>query len=395
MQIAVISSGHIPSPWAHSINTVKMADAFTKIGHLTRILTVERFAEKNFKKKITDVNSFYGIDKRIKIDFFQDHSVFYYAELRYLRSFLLLLCHLTNNKIRSFDDPERQISDSCAKFKIDLAFCRTYRAAYYNVTKSIPTIVESHTPHTHHPDLAKTLSLGRHPAFKGLVTISPVLKNKFVEAGFPEEKILVLDGAVDLDSFEGISKESARAKVGLSMESTIVLYSGHLYQGRGIDTILEAALLVPDKLFILVGGFPADVARWQRFAEDIGASNVRFTGFVHNSLIPFYLCAADMLLMPYTRDTSTHQWMSPVKLFEYMASGRPIIASDLDAIRAKLSHMNTAVLVPEKNAMELSRAVRLLTKDTVLARRLANNVKQEAGKYSFKRRAETIIKEVL
>jgi len=69
IKIAVISSGHIPSQWAHSINTMKMANAFSKLGHNVEVLTVERYLERKNKQRIKDIYKFYGISKNINFIF--------------------------------------------------------------------------------------------------------------------------------------------------------------------------------------------------------------------------------------------------------------------------------------------------------------------------------------
>jgi len=198
--------------------------------------------------------------------------------------------------------------------------------------------MESHTPNIKHPDLQRVIKLSHSKYFKGLVTISDILKQNFMKAGIPKDKILVLQDGVDIESFQNIEKTEARANLGLPQDKSIIMYCGHLYKGRGIEYILDAAKILKDVMFIIVGGFPSDVSYWKKYANDMGLVNVVFTGFVENGMVPTYLKAADVLLMPYTRDMPTYKWMSSLKLFEYMAAGRPIIATDLVAIKERIEN---------------------------------------------------------
>ncbi|MCD4770686.1 MAG: glycosyltransferase family 4 protein, partial [Bacteroidales bacterium] len=119
------------------------------------------------------------------------------------------------------------------------------------------------------------------------------------------------------------------------------------------------------------------------------------TGFIENKMVPTYLKAADVLLMPYTRDTPTYRWMSPLKLFEYMAAGKPIIATDLVAIKSKIKDMETGILIREKSGEEIADAIMLIMDNKALADKLSRNVEREAEKYSLRKRVETILKEFI
>ena len=85
MKIAVTSSGHIPSQHAHSINVVKHANAFVKLGYNVELLSVKRFYENKFIEEIADIFDFYGVDN-LPITFFKDKSIFYFQEKKNIRN---------------------------------------------------------------------------------------------------------------------------------------------------------------------------------------------------------------------------------------------------------------------------------------------------------------------
>ncbi len=88
MKIAVISSGHIPTKWAHSINTVKHTQGFVNLNNSVEILTVERILETFMKIKVRDIHDFYDISKLIKIHYFKDNFLYYFEDLLIIKKIL-------------------------------------------------------------------------------------------------------------------------------------------------------------------------------------------------------------------------------------------------------------------------------------------------------------------
>ena len=158
------------------------------------------------------------------------------------------------------------------------------------------------------------------------------------------EQIIVEPDAVDLERFEALSDvRVARLKSHLPEDVFTVGYSGHLYEGRGIDLILELVERLPTINFILMGGEEVHIENWRRVIRNRELKNVTLIGFVPNAELPLYLAACDVLLMPYQQNIqvqgstiSTHEWMSPMKMFEYMAAKRLIISSDFPILRTVL-----------------------------------------------------------
>jgi len=91
--------------------------------------------------------------------------------------------------------------------------------------------------------------------------------------------------------------------------------------------------------FLLAGGEPEDVAALREKSANLGLSNVILTGFIPNADLPIYQAACDILLMPYQSQVAASsggdiaRYLSPMKLFEYLACGKPILSSDLPVLR--------------------------------------------------------------
>lgn len=397
MKIAVISSGDIPSQWAHSINTMKHAQGFYKLGYNVEVLTVERFLETEMKYKLKNIQEFYDINQKIKIKYFKENLLLYFKNFSLFRHFLIKLYKFVPN-IKNFLDPEKKISNYCKKNKIDITYCRAYRATYYNIINKIPTILETHTPFVKKPDLQNIIKLSKSKYFIGLITISNILKNKFIHQGVPKEKILVLEDAVDLEKFDNItkSKEELRRDLGLPLNKKIVMYCGSLKPGKGIESILKTAMNFDQNVqFFIVGGNPKEKKYWKKKSEKFKIKNIIFVGFVKHKLIPKYLKSADILFMPY--DTNERNYImdinttSPIKLFEYMASKRPIVSLKIPTIKKIVRDKREAYLAKTDKIDDYCELIRTLLGDESLAKKLADNAYKRVKDYTYKNRCKKIL----
>jgi glycosyltransferase involved in cell wall biosynthesis len=140
----------------------------------------------------------------------------------------------------------------------------------------------------------------------------------------------------------------------LSPEVFTAGYTGHLYAGRGEELLLSLAARLPEVTFLLAGGDPQDLTRLHAEARTRHLTNLILTGFIPNADLPRYQAACDVLLMPYQRRVAASsggdiaRYLSPMKLFEYLACARPILSSDLPALREVLSPDNAVLLPPDE-----------------------------------------------
>jgi glycosyltransferase involved in cell wall biosynthesis len=215
----------------------------------------------------------------------------------------------------------------------------------------------------------------------GLIAISRALRDFLVSQGIPSKKILVAHDGVDLDAYSGPRDRK--------VDRRCVVFTGHLYPDRGGEVLVEAMTRV-DACAVFVGGSPDDIERVSALARKLKV-DARFVGMKPPSEVPSWQMAADVLVMPYRSNLSTREWCSPLKLFEYMASGAPIVSSDLPSIREVLRHQENGLLVPPDDPVELANAVNRLLSDRGLARELAGRAREEVRQYSWDARARSII----
>ncbi len=215
----------------------------------------------------------------------------------------------------------------------------------------------------------------------------------FRKHGFPN--VIVVHNGVDLEDFLfKEEKEELRKELALPLDKKIALYAGHLYSWKGTDILFETAERLkdsPEFVLVLVGGTSADYEKRSREIREKGLTNVLLTGYQEKSLIPRYLCSADVLLLPNAPlTTESIRYTSPIKMFEYMASGVPIIASDLPSTREVLNEKN-AVLVEAGNAHALAEGIKRVVINNALAERIAREARQNVELCTWRARAEDIV----
>lgn len=170
-------------------------------------------------------------------------------------------------------------------------------------------------------------------------------------------------------------------------------YAGHLYPWKGVDLVIEAVAALPDTRALIVGGHEQepDLARVQAFAVQLDcASRVTFTGLMPPADVAARLRECDVLTLPNPASAISSAFTSPLKLFEYMASGRPIVASDLPSIREVLRHEENALLVQPGNPQALVAAIVRIREDAALGRRLADQARIDVREFTWARRAERL-----
>lgn len=170
-------------------------------------------------------------------------------------------------------------------------------------------------------------------------------------------------------------------------------YAGHLYPWKGVEIVIEAVMALPDTRAIIVGGHPQepDLERLKAYALDIDcASRVEFTGAVPPADVARALARADVLVLPNRPSAISDRFTSPLKLFEYMAAGRPIVASDLPSIREVLTDEHNALLAEAGNPQAFVAAIQRLKTDADLRERLARQALADVREYTWAKRAERL-----
>lgn len=180
-----------------------------------------------------------------------------------------------------------------------------------------------------------------------------------------------------------------------------VVYAGQLYPWKGVDVLLRAMARLSDVRLAVFGGLVSaheadpNLAACRSLVQRLGiAERVTFTGPVPHAAIRERLAGAAAAVVPLPDRLMSRYFTSPLKVFEYMAAGAPIVASDLPALREILRDGGNAVLVPPEDPAALARGIERLIRDPVLAERLRRRAFEEVADYTWDRRAARIIEAI-
>jgi glycosyltransferase involved in cell wall biosynthesis len=150
---------------------------------------------------------------------------------------------------------------------------------------------------------------------------------------------------------------------------------------------------LPEHKLTIVGGLPPepDLERTRKLARDLEVlDRVSFRGYLQPTELDAERQAADVFVVPLADSTMSRHFTSPLKLFEAMAASRPIVASDLPAIREVLTDNVNALLVPPGDPDALAKAIRRLASDDALGTRIAERSRQDVQQYSWDERGRKI-----
>lgn len=222
---------------------------------------------------------------------------------------------------------------------------------------------------------------------KKIIVITKALQNELhIQYKIPLEKIIHLPDGVEYERF---AKETEIAEELREVRKPIILYSGHLYDWKGVYTLAEAAKKLPDCSVVFVGGKDNDVTALRYFARTI--SNIYVLGYKKHGEISKYLQAADILILPNTAKIEVSlRFTSPLKLFEYMASGKPIVASRLPSITEILTDGETGYLCNPDDSENLAMVINRVLQSPDQAARIALNAQKYAQQFDWQHRARTI-----
>ncbi len=220
----------------------------------------------------------------------------------------------------------------------------------------------------------------------GFVTTTAGIRDAFAAAFGPRERVAVVGNGGDVPEdrrFPGLASGGSKR----------VLYAGQLYPWKGVDVLLEAMAGVPDAELVILGGLEGepDLARVRARVEALGlAARTTMAGTVPQARVAEELARADVVAVPFLLSRMTERHTSPIKAFEAMAAGRPIVASDTPATREILEDGTSALLVPPGDAAALRAAIARLLSDHGLAERLARAAWDASVNHSWAARARAL-----
>jgi glycosyltransferase involved in cell wall biosynthesis len=372
-----ISNGDFPGKEAHTIQQMRMCQAFQRTGTDVHFLHP---SYDDLRKKLhwRDVADYYDLETRFDIKTIPSLQGIQPLNSKVKLASMIgpMVAWLVKQTLTG------KITNS------DVIYGRNYYPLFfYNEFRNrlpermCPTVIFEH-----HDTLTARWQSRFFYSIDGLVTITHALARHDQQTyGISNDRCHIAPDGVDLDPYESMTTAMARQQLSIPEDEQVIMYTGHLYPSKGVDYLARAATNIDGKVYI-VGGFPEDVERVRAAGDK--ADNLICTGFVNPSKIPMYQLAADILVAPYA--TTARDFLSPLKLFEYMAAGKPMIVSDLSVLTEVLTHKETAILVPPEQPEDLACAVNNLLNDPEQRIHLSRQARDAVTQYTWTRRAINI-----
>src|SRR3989344_1304285 len=367
MKISYITNVRIPTEKAHGYQIIKMCEEFSKQNVSVKLIVPLRKShikddpfvfynvEKNFEIIKIGAFDFFILQKYIgKLSFFLESFYFF---------FKLILKEIDKESVIYSRDPQIALLFSMRGFK---------------------TVFEAHR----WPQSKVIIFKFFLRKIFLIVCNSNGTGNEFSKNGF--NNVLIAPNGVDLEKFDiKESQEVLRKVYNLPLNKKIVMYVGHLYRWKGVDMVIETALKMKNDnntVFVLIGGTNEDVKKYLNIVKTKSLKNVIILGHKKKKDIPKYLKCSDILLLPNipVSEEST-KYTSPIKMFEYMASNRPIIASNLPSIGEILNEGNSFLVEPG-NVSEIFGLINKIYQNDDLCAKISKQAYSDVLNFSWENR---------
>ncbi len=369
MNLFYFSGTKLPSQNSKSVHVMKMAQAFKKEGH-----NVTLFTKGNVNATPEDLFQIYNIDTTFEIKIINEGT----------------LPILSNARLISAANIEYQNNTP------DIIYGHDAIALALHAKKANSIIYEAHKLPLRPTDRIALSSLLKQDNLKGIIAISDILKQELLKQ-YPEldpEDIFVAHDGADLIDHIKDKANKLNALKGRKGGFNIG-YAGSLHPGKGMALISRIAKIRPEYDFHILGGTLKQVQHLQTKNK---YKNIHFYGFRDHSEIPSYLKSFDICIAPYQHRAliktgrNTSRWISPMKIFEYMAAQKPIICSDLPVIHEILQHKYHAILPPASNEYKWAVAMDYIKENPDIGQYLAKNAYNSLKeKYTWDKRAAAIL----
>ncbi len=374
MKLIYVENIRLPTEKAHGYQVMKTCEALTRAGVEVNLYVADR------KSDFSGVDPFahYGLQPTFQIHRLPVIDVMQVAGPFVRAAYLLERWSFLREvrKLLPSLDPD-------ALYTRDLSIAQTLVRAHL----AKPLFVELHD------DPRTNTSRWQEIKFQvsGWVVISQALKNLLITEGVHIEQIhFSPDGFDEYEIGSMLSREVARRELGILSPDFLAVYAGHLFVWKGIDGIASAFEKIPPGITVaVVGGNLEDVERVKSIAGV--TPRVRFTGHLHRAEAMRWLAAADAAILSTSGKFGIGRlYTSPLKLFEYLAAGLPVIASDVPSSREILDE-SVATFYRADDATDFLRALTSLVKRSHdERRRMGEMAKEKVKNFTWTKRGEKI-----
>lgn len=372
MKLIYLSSYNIPTKNVLGMQITQMCDAFAKNN-----VDVELIVPKNNKKE-KNIFEYYNLEKNFKVKEIYRLELSKFGKMGF---FVQTFIYLFVVKIYLFSKKNYILY---TREQLTGLFFKNFFYEAHHFPEKVSFF---------HKFIFRRIS-------KVIATVS-FIKKGLVENGVISDNIFVSSNAVDLSKFNNeISKENARNKLNLPQDRKIIGYSGKYVTfgkgNKGVNDLINAFPKIFEfnpKTFLLIVGVGEDhINEIENLLEDLKISkeNYKIISHLPHEEVIYALRASDLLTMNYSKNNNHLYYTSPIKMFEYMASERPIVASDLPSVREILNEKN-AIFVEPNNIGGLIKGIKILLQNRDLSDEISEQAYKDVQNYTWSNRAKKIL----
>ncbi len=359
MKILYLANIRFPTERAHGVQIAKMCEAFADAGAEVTLVVPNRAVAIDEAP-----HEYYGVKRNfkiVKLGKLQDPR----SDIGYWMAYTRFVCGLPFY---------------CLKNKADVYYSRDESIVFLLSLFGIKTVWEAHG---WKGGLRVRYILA---AIQKIVVITNIAKKRYVEDGVPAQKFIVApDGIDEVLLTRREDKISARIKLGLPVEGVFAFYIGSLNKWKGYQTLLACAEILANRhITIVIVGESTEKQKKE-------SPQVRFLGYTPYKELAMVQSAADVLVIPNSaKSVVSTDYTSPLKLFAHMASGRPIVASDLPSLREVLDE-RTAYFFKPDSPEDLARTIEYAVAHSEEADEKAQRALVKVREYTWEKRARRIL----
>lgn len=375
-KIVYVTSTRLPTEKAHGLATIKICEAFVGNG-----CEVEIIAPSLWRKDKGDIFKYYDIKdnfKIVKIPCIDLIPIKVFEKVAFILQSISFSFFLIPYIILKYKNDIKNI----------IFFSHDYIPLYFMTFLSNKVFYDIH----HFPGdnfiykrvMEKSFGFSSQTKWK-----TKALSDKFF---INPKKIVYWPNGTDVNKFRvGISREMAKIELGIPPDKKIVMYTGQLFNWKGVDSLIKSVKILPrDFLIYIVGGARSDVDNYKNSIMEASNERVIFVPFQPHHKIPLWLKAADVLVLPNTgkQKVSLH-YTSPMKLFEYMASGTPIVATRIPSIEEIVNEEEVFFAEPD-NPDSLAKQIQTAVTSGEIATKKGEKAMEVVSSYTWLARAKKI-----
>jgi glycosyltransferase involved in cell wall biosynthesis len=392
-RLVYVANARLPTEKAHGHAIVKMCEAYAETGLDVELWHPYR-EQGNIRLGMTTVFDYYGVPETFRVRSLRNIDVIPAESWFPQRLFPYFVG--AHDVLWAWYAAQHARRSPPA-----LYHTRDLFAAFWLIHAGLAVILEVHAPPAG-PGRRLLRGLAQRPNLRGVVALTEGNRDALLSLDVPERKIVVLGSCVDTRPYRALPRrDDCRDLLGLPDDRQIIGYVGRfqtLGMEKGLPVLLSALGRLRKRygltpLLLCVGG-PMDVVpRYIEAGVAAGAhpDDLLFVDRVESTDVPTWIHACDVGVIPFPLAEHFARYASPLKAFEFMAAGVPLVASDLPALRESLTHDRNAWLVKPEDPEALAAALAHLLGDAEVRTRLGAQAERDVTQHTWRHRADTIL----